>query len=75
MKPGDLVMDICDYSDIEGVYGQGRIGVVITVIEVDHEGSLGKFDPDALDIVEVLMEDGTLEEFEVNELTVINENR
>jgi hypothetical protein len=75
MKPGDLVMDICDYSDIEGVDDQGRIGVVITIIEVSHEGSLGKYDPEALDIIEVLMEDGTLEEFEANELTVINESR
>tara|TARA_E500000331_G_C17208724_1_gene692619 strand:+ start:886 stop:1113 length:228 start_codon:yes stop_codon:yes gene_type:complete len=75
MKPGDLVMDICEYSDIEGLDDRVRIGVVISIIEVDHEGSLGKFDPDALDIVEVLMEDGTFEEFEVNELTVINENR
>ena len=50
MKPGDLVMDICEYSDIEGLDDRVRIGVVISIIEVDHEGSLGKFDPDALDI-------------------------
>lgn len=76
MKPGDLVMDICDYADVEGMEDlQGRVGIVIEVIDVSTVTFSGKFEADAPSIVEVLMEDGFLEEFEINELEVISESR
>ena len=76
MKIGDLVMDICSYADIEGMEDlQGRIGIVIEVIDVREAAIDGKFEADAPSIVEVLMEDGFLEEFEINELEVISESR
>lgn len=76
MKIGDLVMDVCSYLDIEGTENlEGRLGVVIEIIEVNLETINGKFDPGAVNIVEVLMEDGTLEEFEITELELINEAR
>ena len=73
IKEGDLVIDITDYSDVPGLEcEQPKIGIVVYVIPVFEESSL-KYDPGTPDIVEVLMEDGSLQEFEDYELEVISE--
>ena len=75
MKPGDLVMDICNYADITGAEDmQGRIGIIIEIINFEDECD-GKFDPPRDGIVEVLMENGIIEDYEIDELEVISESR
>ena len=69
-------MDVCNYADITGAEDmQGRIGIIIDIIKVDCIRANGKFDPDSVDIVEVLMENGSIEDYEIDELEVISESR
>ena len=73
IKEGDLVIDTTDYLDVIGLESnQPKIGIVVYVTPAFIEGRYDS-NEETTDIIEVLMEDGSLLEFEDYELEVISE--